>query len=236
MQKYKLLKWDSDFFGISTAIITEDSLDDNELSSILKDLSGQNVQLVYWPSSLDIRSKHAALSNRGLHVDRKVTFVMPSEAVKWHNNDIIILEYSGPMTDKIRSLAIQCGHYSRFNIDTFIPSGAGHRLYIEWLSKSIAKDVADMVFIAKIQDEIVGIITLGNKNGAGDIGLLSIDQSFRGKSIGTQLVYSAQRWFVDNGFKSLQVVTQGNNIGARKLYEKCGYKIGLEQEYYHFWI
>jgi len=236
MQKYKLLQWDSDFFGFPVAIITEASLCNDELYIILAELVGDGVKLVYWPSSLDFCSKYAALCQKGLHVDRKLTFIMSAGEVKENKIDIDIDEYNEPMIYKLSLLAIQCGYYSRFNIDPNMSLQTGAKLYVEWMTQSINKNIADKVFVARIQNEIVGVITLGNKNGIGDIGLLSIDQSFRGKSIGTQLVYKAQKWFIDNGFKSLQVVTQGNNIGARRLYEKCGYRVGLEQEYYHFWL
>ncbi len=46
---------------------------------------------------------------------------------------------------------------------------------------------------------------------------------------------SAEKWFSNSGYKSIQVVTQGDNIPACKLYESCGYTIESVELFYHIW-
>jgi dTDP-4-amino-4,6-dideoxy-D-galactose acyltransferase len=79
------------------------------------------------------------------------------------------------------------------------------------------------------------MVPVGEKNGRGDIGLLAVDSSMRGKKLGIALVNAAQQWTIENGFTTAQVVTQGENVSACRFYEKCGYRIDKIENVYHFW-
>jgi dTDP-4-amino-4,6-dideoxy-D-galactose acyltransferase len=83
---------------------------------------------------------------------------------------------------------------------------------------------------------IAGMITLGEKNGRGDIGLIAVNPASRGKGYGEALVRSAHRWFIRQGFHEAQVVTQRRNSSACHLFEKCGFSVEKIEHYYHFWL
>ena len=80
------------------------------------------------------------------------------------------------------------------------------------------------------------MVTLGNKNGKGDIGLLAVGADYRGRNYGRILVQAAQKWFLTNGYQEGQVITQGDNYPAYHLYEKCGYSVEKVEYFYHFWL
>lgn len=80
------------------------------------------------------------------------------------------------------------------------------------------------------------MVTLGVKNGRGDIGLFAVDPSMRRRNLGVALVRAAQEWTRRKGLRFAQVVTQGKNIAACRLYEKCGYRIEKVDFFYHFWL
>jgi dTDP-4-amino-4,6-dideoxy-D-galactose acyltransferase len=77
------------------------------------------------------------------------------------------------------------------------------------------------------------IVTVGEKKHRGDIGIIAVDTEFRGKGIGTALMQSAESWLAKLNYKSMQVVTQGDNKPACKLYENCGYTIESVEYFYH---
>jgi dTDP-4-amino-4,6-dideoxy-D-galactose acyltransferase len=109
-------------------------------------------------------------------------------------------------------------------------------MYKKWIENSVNKTIANKVLVVKRGQNLAGMITLGEKNGRGDIGLLAVAPEYRGQNIGTALVRAAQKDFIDAGFQFSQVVTQMANEPARLLYEKCGYSIEKIEHFYHFWL
>jgi dTDP-4-amino-4,6-dideoxy-D-galactose acyltransferase len=236
--EYQILGWDSDFFGFKVAIITEKFLGLNQVVKILHDLRNKNVKLVYWPSF----QKYNPIKTRdayGYLVDIKITFVLDLQ-----NHDFVnfnsfdnVEKYipSLPITD-IENLAIQSGEFSRFASDPRIPREKFIELYKLWINRSIHKEIAKEVLVIREDCQIVGFVTLGEKDGRGDIGLIGVDSKSRGKNYGKNLVEAAQNWFVKNDYEFAQVVTQENNIPACNLYRKCGFTIEKVEFFYHFWL
>ncbi len=70
---------------------------------------------------------------------------------------------------------------------------------------------------------------------AGRIGLVGVATHNRGRGIGTQLVLRALDWFAGQDVETVTVVTQGRNIGAQSLYQRCGFIIQSHQLWYHKW-
>lgn len=236
--KYQILDWDSDFFGVKVARITQPRLTTQELSAALSELKIQQVKLVYWSSDLEgddavVKKLHGKLT------DKKTTFAIQFRSVNL--NDILSTDVVEPYTDSmpiadLQSLAIQSGEYSRFAIDSHIPKDKFIALYEIWINRSLRKEIAKEVLVIRDGDRVVGMVTLGEKNGRGDIGLIAVDLDFRGRKYGERLVRAAQKWFIAYGFKHGQVVTQGQNIPACNLYKKCDYLVERIEYLYHFWL
>ena len=96
--------------------------------------------------------------------------------------------------------------------------------------------MADEVLVIMRNNHIAGMVTLTDKNGVGDIGLIAVDEKFRGRKFGQQLVLDAQRWFIQHGCHTSCVITQEDNLPACHLYEKCGYQKTKTEFFYHFWL
>ena len=240
MSSYELLQWDSDFFGFIVARIVPKKLTEPELEQIIANLKDRRVELAYWAScSEDISSQNAATRHNGFLADRKVTYAIDfsSKRVDTDTVDHSIEEYVDFIaTSELESLAIQAGIYSRFHLDPRIPDERFKMLYRLWIRNSVSRKIADAVLVARNSNRIVGMVTVGEKNGRADIGLIAVDDSMRGKSLGVSLVRAAQKWAICKGYSSAQVVTQGENLAACRLYEKCGYFLEKTENVYHFWI
>lgn len=240
MDRFKILDWDSQFFGMTVARIVPEILAASELEQTITDMKNEGVALAYWASDPnDEESQRAGRVCGGFLADKKVTFVIDLEQalVSPETHDWSIEKYTDTVPScELEHLALQAGIYSRFRIDPRIPVEKFAGLYRIWIQNSVSGQIADAVLVVRHSDHIVGMVTVGEKNGCGDIGLIAVDGSVRGKNVGGALVYAAQEWSRRRGLKLAQVVTQGENAAACRLYEKCGYRIGKIENVYHFWI
>ena len=192
--KCEMLDWDSDFFGIKVARITEPVLAAEELTSILAELNRQRVELVYWPSSTQFDCDE--IKGLGGHlVDNKTTFVIDFRQFDLDamvSADIVVpYSPSMPFAD-VEDLAVQSSEYSRFAVDPRFPRERLVALYKTWIDRSIRKEIASEVLVIREGSRIVGMVTIGEKDGRGDIGLIAVDARCRGKNYGEILVWAVK--------------------------------------------
>ena len=233
---YQLLTWDTKFFEIQTGRIIPTSLQENHLASILTEMRQKGFQLVYWAS--DHQYAYDFQPYSGILADKKTTFEINLQNI---NLDSLPLPKTEPYSSslpfsQLEKLAVQSGFFSRFARDDSFPHEKFTALYKTWIRKSVSGEMANEVLVIRKNNHIAGMITLSNKNGVGNIGLISVEEEFRGRKFGQQLVCDGQRWFIQNGCHTAHVVTQGNNLPACRLYEKCGYQKIKIEFYYHFWL
>lgn len=240
MNFFQLLDVDSEIFGFPVAKILPDKLSRGELKQVISRLKKEDVRLAFWASNpKDKESQQAARFCHGFLADKKVTFVidigqLPDRptGIDWE-----IEEYADALPcAELENLAIQVGRNSRFGADPRIPEDAFIDLYKLWIRNSVNGQVADAVFVVRQSGRVVGMVTVGVKDGRGNIGLFAVDPALRRKNLGVSLVRAAQEWARRKGFRFAQVVTQGKNVAACRLYRKCGYSIDKIEFFYHFWI
>lgn len=225
---FEILQWDSDFFNFKVAKIKNNILLEEDF---LKKLSNENVQLAYYSSKTKLTKTSNEYYNIDL-VDEKVTFLKEIEKSSLISKAESYLEKYPDK--KLINLAIESGIYSRFNVDPKIGRKKFEELYTRWIVKSVSKEIADDVLVYKIEGEITGFVTVGQKNERADIGIIAVDKSYRGKGIGKTLMKAAENFYSDK-LKLIQVVTQGGNFPAIKLYLSCGYKPEKTEYFYHLW-
>lgn len=236
--KYKILDWDSSFFGFGVAAIYVSSIELFELNSILLKLKKENVRLVYLSVDKKFHDDEISLLN-GFFVDEKTTFAIDFSCVDFKFDNI--KDVVEPFCDEIaisdlEGLAVQSGRYSRFAIDPIFPKDKFISLYKTWIRNSVNRTAESEVFVVKDSGSLAGMVTLNKYNDCGNIGLIAVDDEFRGRGFGMKLVKAAQDWFINNDCSCGKVVTQGVNEAACNLYEKCGYVVNDRKYFYHFWI
>ncbi len=240
MTRFQILDWDSEFFGMTVARILPDKLSTPELERTIASLKENGVTLAYWASDpSDAASQQAARSCSGFLADRKTTYLIDLEGAPGMacGGDWVMEEYAGAApNDELVSLALQAGAYSRFRIDPRMPDGKFVALYKRWIESSVNRKIADTVLVVRHSGRIVGMVTVGEKNGRGDIGLIAVDAGMRGKNVGVSLVRGALEWMRGKRFRFAQVVTQGENAAACRMYERCGYRVEKIEFVHHFWI
>jgi dTDP-4-amino-4,6-dideoxy-D-galactose acyltransferase len=233
-----MLDWDSEFFGVGVARISEPVLSVEKLTDVLFELKNKSVRLVYWASKCELDNGQVE-GLCGRLVDIKTTFAVDLRCLDSNDfirTDIVEVYSSWMPVSELENLAIQSGEHSRFAMDPCLPREKFVSLYKIWTNRSLQKEIARESLVIREAHRVVGMVTLAEKNGRGDIGLLAVDPGCRRKHYGEILVRAAQRWFIKNGYELAQVVTQGKNIAACNLYKKCNYSIENIEYFYHFWL
>ncbi|MCE9563780.1 MAG: GNAT family N-acetyltransferase [Planctomycetes bacterium] len=244
MEAYQILTWDSDFFGFTVARINS-SHRDGELEHALSELRTQNVRLAYWSTAeaLDQVDRDHITQLGGRFVDEKTTFHVDLQSDGAPAKQPVVMapvveKYrEGMSREDLRALAIQSGEYSRFAVDPNIPRAKFEELYTIWMEKSLTKEMAEEVLMIRDPgNRVVAMTTVGKKGTRGDIGLVAVDINFRGRQYGELLVRHALNWFDIHKYRYVQVVTQGVNTAACRLYAKCGFAVEKKEHFYHFWL
>lgn len=234
---YEHLKFDSNLFGYKVAKINKVQMDKKTLKVVLSELSGDGVKLVYWAiNPRDARSNLSARENGGLLVDEKITFIKSIGEDEYGKDTRIISYFGHELNQNLVRLAFQSGEYSRFKIDKNFKNNEFEKLYEKWIENSLKRVIAKDVLVYIEGNVELGIVTIGEKNGKADIGILAVDENSRGKSIGTKLVNAAFSLTKKWGFGQIQVVTQGKNEIACRFYERLGFKIEKMENIYHIWL
>jgi len=83
-------------------------------------------------------------------------------------------------------------------------------------------------FIAKENDEVIGLITGHSYYKEVHIGDLIVYEEHRNKHIGTKLVQTVEDYFKDKGFENINLTTYG--FQAPEFYKKCGFKVEFIRE------
>lgn len=226
------LPWDSDFFGLQigkVVVAKETTLNLSEAESF---------DLLYFFVSPEDEGVNRMLTNMGaVLVDKKTTFC---KSVAPHDCEPeCIYPYYRLNSKKdadVVNIGIQSGIYSRFKVDTHFKPEDFVRLYETWINRAIDREIAKEVFISEDGDRINGVVTVGEKNGRLDIGIIAVDHFTRGKRIGSNLIRKVEAYALQNGFKEVQVVTQKDNFSACNFYVKSGFSIESVVNIYHLWV
>jgi dTDP-4-amino-4,6-dideoxy-D-galactose acyltransferase len=226
------LDWDSTFFEKKIYRLLVDNPFTNEDLLKIKELEADVFYIVV-NSPLD-KVLQSVDSIGAVLVDKKITYrkLISSNSIIPNPNLRFVSQKS--LTPTLEKMVYESGLYSRFKIDV----GFEHKfkdLYKKWIVNSLNREVADEVLVAVENNYEAGFVTLSKRNGFGQIGLLAVDENFRGRQIGINLLLTADCWYKVQGISEARVVTQINNIPACRLYEKAGYSVEKIEYIFHLW-
>ena len=230
------LAWDSDFFGIEVARLRAGRLDAASLPSAMQALQRSCASLAYVVTDEPIEP--AAAARFGLvHRDAKTTYARAIGDGLAAVAGVTVRE-AQPVEElaQLRALAVASGTSSRFMLEERLPAGKAAELYERWMDNSLTGALAAKVLVAVRAGAVVGMVTVGERAGAADIGLIAVDEAARGGGVGGALVAAALAWGRSAGLDQATVVTQGHNRAACALYERCGYAVRDTVQVYHAWL
>ena len=239
MNSIEYLKWDSKFFNKKIGKISICDIDVvNNINGLFNIAKKEKYNLIYVFVKPKIKLPKELFKNFNLAlVDEKVTYKTTINNKIINNNLSKVSNYnSSVLNSDLEQLAYESGKYSRFKIDSGFHKSEFFKLYKRWIKNSINKINNKEVFVYSENQEIAGMVTLDYNDKAGNIGLIAVSQQFQGRGIGTKLVEQCFLELSQKGIPNIEVVTQKNNLGANKLYQKNGFKTKNIVNIYHLWL
>ena len=241
--------------------ITEDVLSstsgDVMVQEALRDAYSEGINLVYVLSPIELCSETPSTPKfklPGVVVDDKTTYQLFANTLdevtlrkNAYSNENIRIRIEPKSTDNnsttLKELAVAAGEWSRFRVDTNIPSNIYESIFEAWLKNSINRSIADEIFVAKDvkTNEDIGFITVKrHNNNIINIGLLSVNSKFRRQNIAKSLLSRAVLYALEsNDYNSntiITVITQGLNKIACLCYEHFGFTKYSIQTVLHAWL
>jgi ribosomal protein S18 acetylase RimI-like enzyme len=231
------LSWDSDFFGVGTARVRGETLTANLVREIDAWCRQRQISLLYFQSRADDAEAVRRAEDAGFRlVDVRLTFerdlkVEPAKAI-----DSGVGEFVESDLPALLEIARSSFTDSRFYYDGRIPRGKCDELFEVWTTSS-CRGRADRVLVAREAGRAAGFVTCraDRDSSSGRIDLIGVAESARGKGVGRALVQSALAWAGRESLGKMIVVTQGRNIAAQRLYQRCGFVTRSLHLYYHKW-
>ena len=214
MQSIQRLDWDSNSFGYEVGRIEIDNPENFHYDNFFN--ISKKFKLVYIYTFHKIENVQLKL------VDEKAIFCQTIEnakaPVRQQLPEIISsFNFEKNSIEELRELALLSGIYSRFNTDNNFKNNEYQNLYQQWINNSVNGKLAIDVIVSLIKNKIIGLLTLNKKNeSTADIGLLAVNDNYRGYGIGTDLINEAIERAKNIQFKEIQVVTQLANTPAVK--------------------
>jgi dTDP-4-amino-4,6-dideoxy-D-galactose acyltransferase len=239
----EILDWDTHFFGIRVARANIDTLTPESIQSLDAFCHQNKVRCLYFLSTIQEPTTTLLAEANDFHlVDIRATY----EKLLTENsflrpigeaNKSVVIRHS-QAADVADLMKISQNSYidSRFYFDKNFPHHLADGLYQTWIQVS-CEGWAEAVWVAEFDHKPVGYITchLDHEQKSGKIGLVGVSSQAQGRGIGKQLVMHASAWFHNQGMEKATVITQGRNLAAQRLYQRCGFITKDIQLWYHKW-
>jgi dTDP-4-amino-4,6-dideoxy-D-galactose acyltransferase len=230
------LTWDSNHFGLRIGRVNDSKLTPALLAEIGAWECHHSIDCLYLLADPEALTMQLATHAGFRFVDVRSTFEIElSGVVLCDQSETVRLATLEDIQD-LRRIAGESHRESRFYVDGNFPLTACHELYRIWIERSCRdRQFASAVFVAERDARLVAYITCILASRTGEIGLFGVDIKCRGQGWGRRLVHRALSWFRAQGYARVTVVTQGANVPAQRLYQKCGFLVSTVQVWYHRW-
>lgn len=232
------LEWDSEFFGRRIARTKISRLTDELAGRIEEWCALERVECLYFlADSTDQVTMKVAHSRGFRFVDARLTFERSRECGEiGETHGLALRDAEERDIPSLREIARNAHKDSRFYFDGTFTERQCEELYETWIEKS-CRGWAKKVFVAGTGAAVEGYVTCQvAESRIGQIGLVGVKATARGKGLGRGLVMHAVRWFEQEGAEKIRVVTQGRNVAAQRLYQKCGFASSSMGIWFHRWF
>jgi RimJ/RimL family protein N-acetyltransferase len=235
------LPWDTAFFHRRTARVIPSRLTEDTLAAVLRWSAEHSVQWLHFLADCDHAETVWLATRAGFDfTDTRLTLRLEGPArvaAPALPAGVIVRPSERRDVPELKSIAASAHTHSRFFYDRCLPAADARRLFETWIERSCLHEIADHVVVAEHDGRVVGYVTARiHPDGGGRIGLVGVDEQARGHGLGLAMAQTMLLWLEAQGCPVIDVVTQGRNIAARRIYERCGFMSYSVQLWYHRWF
>lgn len=206
---------------------------------IISRINSRNINLINELEDLNFRIKDTQLtfSHDLKNIDQLINELSDKE-----KENVLIQEAQEADTDIVGKIAYNAfrgyGHYAA---DNRMDSEKSNEIYRDWAQKScIDKSIADYMFIAKINSQIAGFLSLKinreNENVYGIQHLGAVDENYRNFSVFRLLILKCLLVGIEKNHDWQQTFLLSTNIPVIRSYFKMGFKISDSNHTMHCWL
>lgn len=219
----ELLTWDTEFWG--TRIGKGGSAD---LDQWAKDNTIGCMCLLF--DANDVIGIARAQKTGAWFTDIRVKLERPTAAVA-----AVARPFKHKEVDKLAAISRTAFRgVTRFYADPMFPNERCDDLYEQWLLSS-CNGWAAQVLVVESSDAPVGFVTIHVDDDVASIGLIAVDGELRGCGAGQDLTNGAVNWAYQQGIPRMTVVTQGRNLAAQRVFQRCGFITSKVDVWMHRW-
>ncbi len=235
------LEWDSGHFGINIGFISCLRLTPNIEKHIKKFIRKEKIDMLEYLCNCHDRESVLTSEKSGYSfVDMRFTFeqfLQNKKKIEGREN-YSVCKGGDLDIEKLRKIATDIYKYSRYYFDENFDRDKVIRFYVDWAEKAIRGTFDDYAYVLHDYNEPIGFCTIKKtRKNAAKIGLFGMDSQYAGKGLAKHLLdTSLQKLREEEGVGYVEVVTQGRNYAAQRLYQKCGFITKSTELWYHKWF
>lgn len=242
LEQCTLLPWDTDFWGFPIARLHAATLDAEGVRSAVDWCSRHGVRCLYFladggcPRTLALAHEHAF---RFVDIRVELSLSLPrTPHASPPSAGPHVRTASAADIPALRKLAAAAHHDTRFFKDDRFDVGRAEELYEAWITRDLQRDAVLVCDSPSQPGTACGYVTceLDDRSLEGQIGLIAVASQHENAGLGAALVGAALGKFTAAGMTSSRVVTQGTNIRALRMYERCGFRTTRARVWFHRWF
>ncbi|MCB7070226.1 GNAT family N-acetyltransferase [Caldibacillus sp. 210928-DFI.2.22] len=227
------LKWDTDFFGVSSAkAILHMPLSLNEWDKLQAKFNDYQFISITNQNSDPVNTQLIGKDTSAFLADVNIQFVKKLVG-PFEIPTNVTIHQSLERNDQIIELADF--KFSKFTEDPELAKRRGDQVYRQWLINAFEKPDKFFALSRDENDNINGFVLYSFSDNASVIELIAVSPKVTKGGIGTSLFKAVEYATHQHGFNEIRVGTQIRNIGAINFYHKVGCKQVECHQVYHLW-
>jgi dTDP-4-amino-4,6-dideoxy-D-galactose acyltransferase len=237
---YQKLAWDSDFFGINIGYVSCLRLTPNIEKRVKGFIRKEKIDMLeYLCNCHDKKSVMTAEKNGYSFVDIRLTFEKQLRKTERINipEGYLIRKATKDDIGRLKKIAGNIYKLSRYYYDANFDQVKVSEFYANWIEKAVLGTFDHYTYVLCHGEAPVGFCSVREqRKNAASIGLFGMSADYSGKGLAQILLDATLQKLKENGIDYVEVVTQGRNYGAQRLYQRAGFVTKSTELWYHKWF